>query len=219
LGGAKISGKIDVIQALLPKVDEILVGGAMANTFFLAIGFQVGGSLVERDKEHLAKGLLAKAGAKLILPRGAVVAPSPARAAERREVSSDHIPADCAVFDIDRPTRLDFRARILKAKTIFWNGPMGVFETPPFDEGTRAVGEALIEAGKRGATTVVGGGDSAAAVAGLEDKLSHVSTGGGASLEFLEGRSEEHTSELQSPCNLVCRLLLEKKKKKSKALG
>ncbi len=188
LGGAKISGKIDVIEALLPKVDEILVGGAMASTFFLAIGFQVGGSLVERDKEDVAKGLLAKAGAKLILPRGAVVAPSLARAAERQEVSSDHIPVDCAAFDIDQPTRLDFRARILKAKTVFWNGPMGVFETPPFDEGTRAIAEALVEAGKRGATTVVGGGDSAAAVAGFESKLTHVSTGGGASLEFLEGK-------------------------------
>ncbi len=188
LGGAKISGKIDVIEALLPKVDEILVGGAMASTFFLAIGFQVGGSLVERDKEEVAKGLIARAGAKLILPRGAVVAPSMARAAERREVPSDRIPADCAVFDIDHATRLDFRARILKAKTVVWNGPMGVFETPPFDEGTRAVADAMVEAGKRGATTVVGGGDSAAAVAGLEDKFTHVSTGGGASLEFLEGK-------------------------------
>jgi phosphoglycerate kinase len=188
LGGAKISGKIDVIQALLPKVDEILVGGAMANTFFLALGFQVGGSLVERDKEDLAKELIAQAGAKLVLPRGAVVAPSLARTAERREVPSDHIPADCAAFDIDRATRNDFRSHIVQAKTAFWNGPMGVFETPPFDEGTRAIGEAMIEAGKRGATTVVGGGDSAAAVAGLEDKLTHVSTGGGAALEFLEGK-------------------------------
>ncbi|HEY6809364.1 MAG TPA: phosphoglycerate kinase, partial [Gemmatimonadales bacterium] len=188
LGGAKISGKIDVIQALLPKVDEILVGGAMASTFFVAIGFQVGGSLVERDKEDLAKALLARAGAKLILPRGAVVAPSLARASERREVPADRIPADCAIFDIDGATRLDFRARIVKAKTVFWNGPMGVFETPPFDEGTRAVADALVEAGKRDATTVVGGGDSAAAMAGLEDKLTHVSTGGGASLEFLEGK-------------------------------
>ncbi len=188
LGGAKISGKIDVIEALIPKVDEILVGGAMASTFFLAIGFQVGGSLVERDKEDLAKALLARAGAKLILPRGAVVAPSLTRAAERRHVPADRIPADCAIFDIDDTTRLDFRARIVRAKTVFWNGPMGVFETPPFDEGTRAVADALVEAGKRGATTVVGGGDSAAAVAGLEDKLTHVSTGGGASLEFLEGK-------------------------------
>ncbi len=188
LGGAKISGKIDVIQALLPRVDEILIGGAMASTFLLAIGFPVGGSLVERDKEDVAKALIAQAGAKLILPRGVVVAPSLARAAERRELPSDRIPADCAVFDIDEATRLDFRARIVKAKTVFWNGPMGVFETPPFDAGTRAVAEALVEAGKRGAVTVVGGGDSAAAVAGLEDKFTHVSTGGGASLEFLEGK-------------------------------
>ena len=188
LGGAKISGKIDVIHALLPRVDEILVGGAMASTFFLAIGFQVGGSLVERDKEEVAKSLIARAGAKLILPRGAVVAPSLARAAEHREVPSDRIPADGAIFDIDQATRLDFRARIVKAKTVFWNGPMGVFETPPFEAGTRAIAEAMVEAGKRGATTVVGGGDSAAAVAGFEDKLTHVSTGGGAALEFLEGK-------------------------------
>jgi len=188
LGGAKISGKIDVIEALLPRVDQILVGGAMASTFFLAIGFQVGGSLVERDKEDVAKGLIAKAGAKLILPRGVAVAPSLKRAAERREVASDRIPANCAVFDIDHATGLDFRARIVSAKTVFWNGPMGVFETPPFDAGTRAIAEAMVEAGKRGATTVVGGGDSAAAVAGLEDKFTHVSTGGGASLELLEGK-------------------------------
>ncbi|HEX2646556.1 MAG TPA: phosphoglycerate kinase, partial [Candidatus Dormibacteraeota bacterium] len=188
LGGAKISGKIDVIEALLPKVDEILIGGAMANTFFAALGFGVGGSLVERDREGVAKALLAKGGAKLILPRGAVVAPSLERAAERREVPSDQIPADLAAFDIDAATCNDYRARILKAKTVFWNGPMGVFETPPFDAGTRAVAEALVEASQRGATTVVGGGDSAAAVAGFEAKLTHVSTGGGAALEFLEGR-------------------------------
>jgi phosphoglycerate kinase len=189
LGGAKISGKIDVIEALLPRVDEILLGGAMANTFFLALGFGVGESLVERDKVGVAKGLLTRAGKKLVLPRGAVVAPSLARAAEARDVTADHIPADCGAFDIDAATRLDFRAHLLAAKTIFWNGPMGVFETPPFDQGTRAVADALIEAGKRGAVTVVGGGDSAAAVQGLEDKFTHVSTGGGASLEFLEGKT------------------------------
>jgi phosphoglycerate kinase len=188
LGGAKISGKIDVIEALLPKVDEILIGGAMASTFFVAIGFGVGNSLVERDKEGVAKTLLAKSGAKLILPRGAVVAPSLARAAERRDVPADRIPAAWSVFDIDHATTLDYRARILRAKTVFWNGPMGVFETPPFDAGTRAIAEALVEAGKRGAITVVGGGDSAAAVAGFADKLTHVSTGGGAALEFLEGK-------------------------------
>ena len=188
LGGAKISGKIDVIQALLPRVDQILVGGAMACTFFAAIGFEVGGSLVERDKTELARALLGSAGPKLILPRGVVVAPSLERSAERREVPSDGIPPEMAVFDIDGATRLDFRARILRAKTVFWNGPMGVFETPPFDGGTRAVADALVEAGQRGTTTVVGGGDSAAAVAGLEAKFTHVSTGGGASLEFLEGK-------------------------------
>src|SRR5207249_1425901 len=160
LGGAKISGKIDVIEALLPKVDEILVGGAMANTFFLALGFGVGGSLVERDKVDLAKGLLARAGKKLILPRGAVVAPSLERAAERREVLSDKVPLDCAVFDIDETTRLDYRARLLRAKTVVWNGPMGVFEHPPFDAGTRAVAVAMVEATRRGATTTAPCGSS-----------------------------------------------------------
>ena len=188
LGGAKISGKIDVIDALLPKCDTILIGGAMACTFFAALGFEVGTSLVERDKVPLAKELLRRGGPKLILPRGGVVAPTLERAGERREVSADQVPAGWAVYDIDTATWADFRARILKAKTIVWNGPMGVFETPPFDAGTRAVADALVEAGTRGAITIVGGGDSAAAVAGLEDKFSHVSTGGGASLEFLEGK-------------------------------
>jgi len=188
LGGAKISGKIDVIEALLPRVDEVLIGGAMACTFFAALGFEVGTSLVERDRVALAKELLAQAGKKLILPRGAVVAPALDRAAERKSVASDAIPAGWAVYDIDQTTAADFRARILKAKTVLWNGPMGVFETPPFDAGTRAVANALVEAGAKGTVTIVGGGDSAAAVAGLEARLSHVSTGGGASLEFLEGK-------------------------------
>src|SRR5260370_33723710 len=117
----------------------------MASTFFLALGFQVGGSLVERDREELAKSLVASAGAKLILPRGVVVAPSLARAAERREVPSDQVPADCAVVDIDRATQLHVRARIVTAQTGFWAGPMGGFETPPFDAGTRAVADALVE--------------------------------------------------------------------------
>jgi phosphoglycerate kinase len=188
LGGAKISGKIEVIESLLPHVDQILIGGAMATTFFLALDFGIGKSLVERDKVDLAKALMGKAGSKLILPHGAVVAPSLERAAEQREVAANQIPADRAVYDIDQATRLDFRARILQAKTVFWNGPMGVFETPPFDQGTQAIADALVEAGKRGAITVVGGGDSAAAVHGFEDKFTHVSTGGGASLEFLEGK-------------------------------
>jgi phosphoglycerate kinase len=188
LGGAKISGKIDVIQSLLPKCDAILIGGAMACTFFAAMGLEIGGSLVERDRIELARALLKGSGQKIVLPRGATVAPSLERAAERKQVSSDKIPADMSVFDIDQATADDFRARILGAKTVVWNGPMGVFETPPFDAGTRAVANALVEVTAKGATTVVGGGDSAAAVAGLEDKLTHVSTGGGASLEFLEGK-------------------------------
>ena len=188
LGGAKISGKIDVIQALLPKCDEILIGGAMACTFFASLGLEVGTSLVEPDRVALAKQLLSQGGPKLVLPRGATVAPSLERPAQRRQVSRDAIPADCAVFDIDQATADDFRARIVRAKTVIWNGPMGVFETPPFDVGTRAVAQALVDATAKGATTVVGGGDSAAAVAGLEDRLTHVSTGGGASLEFLEGK-------------------------------
>jgi len=188
LGGAKISGKIDVIRSLLPRVDELLIGGAMACTFVRAMGLEVGDSLVEPDRIELAKDLLATSGTKLILPRGAVIAPSLERATENRAVAVDAIPKRWAVFDIDEATQHDFRARLLRAKTIFWNGPMGVFETPPFDAGTRAIANALVEAGKKGAVTVVGGGDSVAAVAGMEDKLTHVSTGGGASLEFLEGK-------------------------------
>jgi len=188
LGGAKISGKIDVIRSLLPRVDELLIGGAMACTFFGAMGLEVGRSLVEPDRIALAKDLLATSGKKLILPRGAVIAPSLERASEHRSVSADAIPKGWAVFDIDEATQHDFRARLLRAKTIFWNGPMGVFETPPFDAGTRAIATALVEAGRKGAVTVIGGGDSVAAVAGMEDKLTHVSTGGGASLEFLEGK-------------------------------
>jgi len=188
LGGAKISGKIDVIRSLLPKVDELLIGGAMACTFFAAMGLEVGSSLVEPDRMALAKELLATSGKKLILPRGAVIAPSLERTKESKSVPADGIPKGWAVFDIDETTQHDFRARLVRAKTIFWNGPMGVFETPPFDAGTHAVANALVEAGQKGAVTVVGGGDSVAAVAGMEDKLTHVSTGGGASLEFLEGK-------------------------------
>jgi phosphoglycerate kinase len=188
LGGAKISGKIDVIQSLLPQCDAILIGGAMACTFFASMGLEIGGSLVESDRIDLARALLKRSGQKIVLPRGATVAPSLERAAERKQVASDKIPADMSVFDIDQATADDFRARIIGAKTVLWNGPMGVFETPPFDVGTRAVANALVEATAKGATTVVGGGDSAAAVAGLENKLTHVSTGGGASLEFLEGK-------------------------------
>ena len=191
LGGSKISGKIDVIEALLPKVDALLVGGAMACTFYKAMGLQTGKSLVEADRVDLAKSLLDTAGTRLILPHDAVVAPSIEQGAQARAVSKDAIPADMAMLDIGPRTAESYSRAIASAKTVLWNGPMGVFETPPFDEGTRAIAQAMADATAKGATTIVGGGDSAAAVeqAGLADRMSHVSTGGGASLEFLEGKT------------------------------
>ncbi len=190
MGGAKISGKIDLIEALLPAVDAILIGGAMACTFFKAMGLEVGNSLVEDDRVEMAAALLGRAGGKLVLPVGAVVAQKLEGAAETRTVPRDAIPAGWAMFDIDPRSEREFAARITAAGTVIWNGPMGVFETPPFDHGTMAVAEAMARATDAGAVTVVGGGDSAAAVAaaGLADRITHVSTGGGASLEFLEGK-------------------------------
>jgi phosphoglycerate kinase len=190
LGGAKISGKIDLVESLLPKVDCILIGGAMACTFFKAMGLEVGNSLVEDDRLVMAKELIAKAGDKLVLPTGAVIAEKLAGDAPTREVARDAIPAGWAMFDIDSSSVAHFTSIIASARTVIWNGPMGVFETPPFDAGTLGVARALASATAGGATTVVGGGDSAAAVnaAGLDEQVSHVSTGGGASLEFLEGK-------------------------------
>ena len=190
LGGAKVSGKIDLIEALLPKADAILVGGAMACTFFRAMGFETGNSLVEQDRVELAKALITRAGRKLVLPSDARIATELSSDAEVRVVPRDRIPAGWAMYDVGPATEQDFAARIEPAGTVVWNGPMGVFETPPFDQGTLAVAHALARATARGATTVVGGGDSAAAVAaaGLDSQMSHVSTGGGASLEFLEGK-------------------------------
>jgi phosphoglycerate kinase len=190
LGGAKISGKIDVIERLLPKVDGLLIGGAMACTFYRAMGLETGKSLVEEDRVQMAKDLLDRAGTRLTLPHDAMVAPSLDRAREAKAVSRQAIPRDQAMFDIGPQTSASYSRAIATAKTTIWNGPMGVFETPPFDAGTRAIAEAMAKATAKGATTIVGGGDSAAAVseAGLEKKMSHVSTGGGASLEFLEGK-------------------------------
>ena len=190
LGGAKVSDKIEVINNLLPKVDELLIGGAMACTFFLAQGLEVGSSLAEPEKVERAQDLLERGGKKLVLPSGVIVATELKPGVETRAVRKDGIRRGWAVYDIDEKTRADFGHRIRTAKTVVWNGPMGVFETPPFDAGTRAVAQAMAEATAKGTTTIVGGGDSAAAVvaAGLEDKVSHVSTGGGAALEFMEGR-------------------------------
>jgi len=191
LGGSKISGKIDVIEALLPKVDALLVGGAMACTFYKAMGLETGKSLVEPDRVEMAKELIEKAGTILILPHDATVAPSIEEGKTAKAVSRENIPADMAMLDIGPRTAESYSRAILSAKTVLWNGPMGVFETPPFDKGTRAIANAMAQATAEGATTIVGGGDSAAAVeqAGLSSKMSHVSTGGGASLEFLEGKT------------------------------
>jgi phosphoglycerate kinase len=190
LGGAKISGKIDVIEQLLPRVDRLVIGGAMACTFFKAMGLEVGKSLVEADRVEMAKDLLARAGGKLVIPSDAVVAKSLHAPQSARAVPCDGISPDEAMFDIGPTSAGQFAGIMEGAKTILWNGPMGVFETAPFDAGTRAVAEAMATATQLGATTIVGGGDSAAAVAslGLEAAMSHVSTGGGASLEFLEGK-------------------------------
>jgi phosphoglycerate kinase len=190
LGGSKISGKIDVIEQLLPKVDGLLIGGAMACTFYKAMGLETGKSLVEEDRVPMAKDLLDRAGMKLTLPHDAIVAPSIDDAAQAKPVSRNAIPQDEAMLDIGPQTVASYSRAIASAKTIIWNGPMGVFETPPLDRGTRAIADAMAKATAQGATTIVGGGDSAAAVAeaGLEKKMSHVSTGGGASLEFLEGK-------------------------------
>jgi phosphoglycerate kinase len=190
LGGAKISGKIDVIEQLLPKVDGLLIGGAMACTFYRAMGLETGKSLVEEDRISMAKDLLGRGALRLTLPHDAMVAPSLELAQEAKAVTRNAIPRDQAMFDIGPQTIASYARAVATAKTIMWNGPMGVFETPPFDAGTRAIAEAMAKATGKGATTIVGGGDSAAAVseAGLEKKMSHVSTGGGASLEFLEGK-------------------------------
>ena len=189
-GGSKISGKIDVIEALLPKVDGILIGGAMACTFYKAMGFETGTSLVEPDRVEMAKELMDRAAFRLTIPHDATVAPGIAEGKQAHTVKRDAIPAGEAMLDIGPDSALSYARAIASAKTIIWNGPMGVFETPPFDGGTLAVAKAMAAATKRGATTIIGGGDSAAAVeaAGLADEMSHVSTGGGASLEFLEGK-------------------------------
>jgi len=187
MGGAKVSDKIAVIENLLSKADVLLIGGAMAYTFFLAQGKQVGKSLVEKDKVDLAKELLAKHGAKIKLPVDTVISDKMTDDAVTSIVEGD-IPTDKEGFDIGPKTIELYKAEIAKAKTVIWNGPMGVFEKKPFAAGTKAVAQATADVTSKGATTIIGGGDSAAAIEqmGLAEKVSHVSTGGGASLEFLE---------------------------------
>ena len=189
LGGAKVSDKIAVIERLLALADKLLIGGGMANTFLKAQGLEMGQSLVEAEKLDVAKDLLAKGGAKLVLPADAVVADAFAADAQSKVVPVAQVPADWRILDIGPASIKAFEKALKGAKTVVWNGPMGVFEFPAFARGTVSVGEVL--AGLEGATTIIGGGDSAAAVeqAGLADKMTHISTGGGASLEFLEGKT------------------------------
>jgi len=187
LGGAKISDKIGVIENLLGKVDVLLIGGGMANTFFKAQGYEVGESLVEDESLDTAREMLAKAGDKLVLPVDVVVADAFAADAQSQIVGVDAVPAGWRILDIGPKTVALFKDKLAGAKTVVWNGPMGVFEFPKFATGTVEIAKALAELD---AMTIIGGGDSVAAVyqAGLADKMTHISTGGGASLEFLEGK-------------------------------
>ncbi|OFG50260.1 phosphoglycerate kinase [Listeria monocytogenes] len=188
LGGAKVSDKIGVIENLLTKADKVLVGGGMTFTFMAAQGQEIGKSLLEADKVELAKGLLEKAGDKLVLPVDAVVSKEFSNDAPFHTVSADSIPADEMGLDIGQATIDLFTKELQGAKTVVWNGPMGVFELSHFAKGTIGVCEAI--ANLTDATTIIGGGDSAAAAMdlGFADKFTHISTGGGASLEYLEGK-------------------------------
>jgi len=194
IGGSKVSSKIDVIKSLLPRVDKLLIGGGMTYTFLKAQGLEVGKSIVENDKLELARSLLADAGGKLELGTDFVVTDKldfkGRTVGALKTVTKDGIPADWEAVDIGPATVATFAKTLVGAKTIVWNGPVGVFEIDATAKGTIAVAEALAKATAAGATTIIGGGDSASAVkkAGVASKVSHVSTGGGASLEFLEGK-------------------------------
>lgn len=189
LGGAKVSDKISVIENLLDKADKIIICGAMAYTFYKALGYEVGTSKCELDFVDYAKGLLAKAQDKIILPIDTVVAKEFDKDAESKVVDSDKIPADEMGMDIGPKSLEKFAKELKGAKTVVWNGPAGVFEFPKFAKGTNGICELL--ANLKGATTIIGGGDSASAAEklGYADKFTHVSTGGGASLEYLEGKT------------------------------
>jgi phosphoglycerate kinase len=201
LGGAKVSDKIPVIEQLITKVDTIIIGGGMAYTFLVANGKSVGNSLLQEEMVDTAKELMEKAktaGVNLMLPFDFVIADDFSNDANQEVVDEDNIKDGWEALDIGPETAIAFGNTIKSAKTVVWNGPMGVFEMPSFADGTNAVAEALVEATKFGATTIIGGGDSASAIknAGLADQVSHVSTGGGASLEFLEGKELPGVSSL-----------------------
>lgn len=189
LGGAKISGKIDVVEAMLPRVDRLLIGGAMANTFLLALGLEVGDSLVEPDRVEMARDLMDRAGDRLVLPVDCRVTPEIREDAEVRTCARDEVRDGERIVDIGPETEALYGGILADARTVVWNGPMGIFEMTPFSRGTVAVARSVAAATEKGATSVLGGGDSAAAaeVAGVTDRLTHISTGGGASLEMLAG--------------------------------
>ena len=198
LGGSKVSDKLGVISALLPKVDRLLVGGGMCFTFLKARGFEVGDSLLEDDQVETCRRLLRRDGDRIGLPADVVVAADIDPAAQTRVVDVDQIPAGQKGLDVGPVTADAFGGAVSNAGTVFWNGPMGVFEVAPFAAGTRAVAESIAQSN---AFTVVGGGDSAAAVRQLgigEDRFDHISTGGGASLEYLEGRTLPGVAVLES---------------------
>jgi len=191
LGGAKIEGKIDTLENLLPRLDLLLLGGGMANTFLAARGYGLGASLYEPDRVEMAKEILARAqgrGIEVVLPADVVVTDDLEKPTRIETVAADAIPAGLKAVDVGPETRRAFAAAIARARTLFWNGPLGVFEKPPFDAGTRAVAEALAACP---GFSVIGGGETVAAVkaAGVAGRIGHVSTGGGASLELLAGKT------------------------------
>ncbi|KOY85757.1 phosphoglycerate kinase [bacterium 336/3] len=193
MGGAKISDKILIIEKLLDKVDNLIIGGGMSYTFFKAMGGEIGSSLVEEDKLDLAKSLIEKAknkGVNLLLPEDSIIADAFNNDANRKEADNKHIPAGWMGLDIGKKAAESFSKVIESSKTILWNGPMGVFEMPNFAQGTSAVAKAVVSATEKGGFSLIGGGDSAAAVnqLGFGDKVSYVSTGGGALLEYMEGK-------------------------------
>lgn len=193
IGGVKISGKIDVLTTLLEKADTLLIGGGMAYTFYKAMGLEIGKSILEKDRIEMAGEILKKAessSCEMLLPVDCMIADRFDNDAETAIVDRDGIPADRQSLDIGPKTAELYASKIKTAGTVVWNGPMGVFEMDTFAAGTKAVADAMADATKKGAITIIGGGDSAAAIAkfGMEDRMSHISTGGGASLELLEGK-------------------------------
>ena len=193
IGGAKVSGKIQVLRNLVDKVDVLVIGGGMANTFLLAQGKQVGKSLVEPDRVEDARAIMESAaahGTKIVLPSDVVVAKEVTRGSEYKTVPADKVPASWNIVDVGKNSLDAMRKALEPVKTVFWNGPLGVFEIPTFSVGTKEIARFLAGRAQAGATVVVGGGDSVAAVEqqGLAGKMTHISTGGGASLEFMEGK-------------------------------